>query len=212
MDRVAMLAATEADVPATAQCAAAAFAADPLMHFFFGGSPMGVPAASARFFELLMRARLALGMPALVARRNNAIVGVAMGYDAAPPDWPREHARAWEAFELEIPGVPERFAEYQRIAERFRPESPHYYLGVLGVDPALKGKGLGKALLNAFCARSSADAASTGVYLETASPESLAFYLRNGFVVAGEDALGPVRLCCLFRPDAACQAGAAAPT
>src|SRR5689334_17077530 len=116
MQGVDISAASAADVDATTTCAAAAFAADPLMHFFFGGSPMGVRAATIEFFTLLMRARLALGMPALVARRESAIVGVAMGYDAVPPEWPEAHARAWERFEAGIPGVAERFGAYEQIA------------------------------------------------------------------------------------------------
>ena len=107
---IALTPAKEADVPATIECAAAAFASDPLMHFFFGASPMGVRAASARFFELLMRARLALRAPAIVARQEGAIVGVAMGYDTTPCEWPEEHTRGWERFEAEVPGVAERFA------------------------------------------------------------------------------------------------------
>ena len=200
MQGVEIVAATEADVEATTRCAADAFAADPLMHYFFGASPMGVRAATIRFFTLLMRARLALGMPALVARRASGIVGIAMGYDAAPPDWPEEHVRDWERFEAEVPGVVERFAAYEQVAERHRPEAPHFYLGVLGVDPALKGQGLGRELVQAFCALSAADARSSGVYLETGSEASLAFYLRNGFVVRGQADLGGTPLWCVFAP------------
>lgn len=200
MQGVEISAAKEADVEATTRCAAAAFAADPLMHFFFGEAPMGLRAATVEFFTRLMRARLALGMPALVARRSSGIVGVAMGYDAAPPEWPEAHARGWEGFEAGIPGVVERFDAYEKAAERYRPEAPHYYLGVLGVDPSMKGKGLGRDLLQAFCALSAADAGSSGVYLETGSEASLAFYLRNGFVLRGEADLGGTPLWCVFAP------------
>jgi GNAT superfamily N-acetyltransferase len=201
MQGVSLSAASEADVAAATRCAASAFAADPLMHYFFGGSAMGVQAATIRFFTLLMRARLALGMPAIVARREGGVVGVAMGYDTAPPEWPEAYTREWERFEGELPGVEERFDAYGRVADRFRPETPHYYLGVLGVDPGLKGKGLGRTLLEAYCARSAGDARSSGVYLETGSAESLAFYLRNGFVVRGEEDLGGgTPLWCVFRP------------
>lgn len=189
MQGVEISASTEADVEATTRCAAAAFAADPLMHFFFGEAPMGLRAATVEFFTRLMRARLALGMPALVARRESAIVGVAMGYDAAPPEWPEAHARGWEGFDA-----------YEQVAERYRPLEPHYYLGVLGVDPALKGKGLGRELLQAFCERSAADSGSSGVYLETGSEASLAFYLSNGYVLQGEADLGGTRLWCVFAP------------
>jgi GNAT superfamily N-acetyltransferase len=190
----------EADVEAATACSAAAFAQDPLMHFFFAGSPVGVGAASARFFSLLMRARLALGMPTLVARRNDSVVGLVMGYDTSPPEWRDEHTREWEQFEAETPGVVNRFTSYERVADRFRPHSPHYYLGVIAVEPGLKGKGLGRDLLQAFCALSAGDERSSGVYLETGSEASLAFYLRNGFVVRGQEDLGGTPLWCVFAP------------
>ena len=192
--------ATHADVEAAAACAAAAFAQDRLMQFFFASSPRGARAASERFFSILMRARLALGMPALVAREGTSVVGIAMGYDTAPGDWREDHAREWSEFESEVPGVVERFAAYESAADRFRPGSPHYYLGVLAVLPRLKGQGLGKALLQAFCALSATDARSSGVYLETGSAESFAFYLRNGFFLRGLEDLGGTPLWCVFAP------------
>ena len=200
MSAVVLSPARPEDVEPAIACAAAAFAHDPLMRFFFSTSPSGVQAASARFFSILMRARLALGMPAVVARRGEEVVGLTMGYDSAPPEWPDEYDREWGAFEAGIPGVVERFDAYERVAERFRPEVPHYYLGVIGVDPVLKGTGLGKALLRQFCASSAADERSAGVYLETGSADSLAFYLRNGFELRGEDDLGGTPLWCVFRP------------
>jgi GNAT superfamily N-acetyltransferase len=200
IDEVVLERATPADVERATACAAAAFAQDPLMHFFFDTSPAGVGAASERFFSILMRARLALGMPAVVARTGSGIVGLTMGYDTAPPEWPGEFTREWEAFEAGIPGVAGRFEAYERVAGRFRPEVPHYYLGVIAVDPGLKGKGLGRRLLEDFCARSFRDEHSVGVYLETGSTDSLAFYLRNGFVLRGQEDLGGTPLWCVFAP------------
>jgi GNAT superfamily N-acetyltransferase len=200
--RIRIEGATFRDLDAATACSASAFAGDPLMQYFFAGSPIGVQAASARFFRLLMRVRLALGMPALVGRHGDSIVGFAMGYDTSPPEWPPELVAEWDAFEAAIPGVSERFAGYERIADRYRPERPHYYLGVIAADPGVQGRGVGKAMLGAFCDASDADPRSTGVYLETGSAASLAFYLRNGFLLRGEDSLGSGRLWCVFRPAA----------
>ncbi len=68
--------------------------------------------------------------------------------------------------------------------------------------PSAQGQGAGKALLEAFCRRSALDPLSAGVYLDTANPSSLEFYLRNGFVVRGEDDLEGTPLWCVFRSDA----------
>lgn len=188
-----------ADVKLATACAAEAFAADSLMHYFFSASPRGVQAATTDFFSLLMRVRLALNMPALVAREGGEIVGLVMGYGTDPPEWPEGLQREWEAFEAAIPGVVERFDAYEGIADAHRPESPHHYLGVIGVDPRVQGRGVGRALLEAFCTLAAADPRSHGVYLETGNPASLAFYLRNGFVLCGEGSLDSGRLWCVFR-------------
>ena len=56
--------ATPADVEAAAEALTAAFARDALVAYFFRTHPAGVGPASTRFFSLLLRLRLALGMPA----------------------------------------------------------------------------------------------------------------------------------------------------
>ena len=64
------------------------------------------------------------------------------------------------------------------------PKTPHVYVYVLGVDPPLKGKGFGGALLRH--ALELAHAAGVPAYLETAKPENLGFYRRFGFEVTSE--------------------------
>lgn len=139
-------------------------------------------------------------MPVLVARDAAGICGAAMGYDTAPPAWPQDLAQAWDRFEAYVPGLAERMAVYDAIAEKGKPAVPHYYLGVLGVDPARHGLGIGKQLLTAFCERADADPLSGGVYLETANPANVRFYERAGFVETGRGPMGSATLWCMFRP------------
>ena len=73
-------------------------------------------------------------------------------------------------------------AIYDEIATRFKPPAPHYYLGVIGIDPNLHGRGFGSQLLEAFCDLSAGDSLSDGVYLETAQASNVGFYERAGFV------------------------------
>ena len=192
-------AASPGDVAAACRCLADAFSGDPLMDYLFGTHPGGARLATEQFFALLLRMRMAVGMPALVMRDGGKPIAAAMGYDTRKPEWPAPFFREWARIETSAPGAMRRMDEYEKIADAFRPPRPHYYLGVIGVDPAHQGRGLGKALLEAFCARSAADARSCGVYLETASAPSLAFYVANGFEVRGEGRLGTAKLSCLFR-------------
>jgi ribosomal protein S18 acetylase RimI-like enzyme len=203
--------AVTADIPPAADCLATAFAQDPLTGYLFGAGPDHRERVT-RFFSLLMAARVALGMPALIARDAKGIAGAVMGYTTAPPAWPDDIAAAWDRFVADVPGLDARLARYDAIAERCKPTVPHYYLGVIGADPARQGQGIGTQLIRAFCARSAADPASSGVYLETANPANVHFYERAGFEVTGRDALGKATLWCLFHAHARNAAPVIVPT
>lgn len=195
-----VVAATAADADQAARCLSIAFAADPLINFFFEKSPQGVPRAAQTFFSVLLRARVAMGMPALIAKDRGELLGVAMGYSTERPDWPAPFNREWDVLEESTPGIVERFEIYEGISDSGLPSSPHYYLGVLGVDKAQQGRGVGRGLLDAFCRISADDPLSSGVYLETGNRANLAFYERNGFELRAEGALGTGSLWCLFHP------------
>lgn len=189
---------TPADIEATARCLTATFADDPVTGYFFQTVPEHRQACLARFFTLLLRARLALAMPVLAARDGDRIVGAAMGYDTARPEWPAALDAAWNEMEASVPGMAERTAHYGAVSAPGEPPVPHYYLGVIGTDPGWQGRGVGRALLAAFCERSASDPKSRGVYLETATPANLPFYARAGFVQTHRAALGAGTLWCLY--------------
>lgn len=62
-----------------------------------------------------------------------------------------------------------------------RPHEPHYYVQVIGVDPAHQGTGLGRALLSQLVSR--CDGCGWPLYLETANPRNLGFYEKLGFAL-----------------------------
>lgn len=69
-----------------------------------------------------------------------------------------------------------------RQMERRHPTEPHWYLAVLGIDPALQGRGLGPRLLTPVLDR--CDAERLPCWLESANPRNHGFYRRLGFEVA----------------------------
>ena len=78
-------------------------------------------------------------------------------------------------------GTVRRWGEvYHRLAQ-LHPAEPHWYLLLLGVDPAGQRQGVGSALLAAWLQQVDRDGASA--YLETDRRENLAFYRRAGFEV-----------------------------
>ncbi|OKH99336.1 acetyltransferase [Streptomyces sp. CB02923] len=85
------------------------------------------------------------------------------------------------------------FRDAVEAAAEHAPREPHWYLAVIGADPAAQGQGHGAALLRSGLAR--ADAAGLPVYLESSKPSNLPVYGHFGFTVLGEQQLpggGPV--------------------
>jgi ribosomal protein S18 acetylase RimI-like enzyme len=74
----------------------------------------------------------------------------------------------------------------------------HWHLGPVGVERDLQGKGIGSALLKAFCDRM--DSAGVLAYLETDKSENLRFYERFGFEAVAEDDVIGVRNWFMARP------------
>jgi ribosomal protein S18 acetylase RimI-like enzyme len=71
-----------------------------------------------------------------------------------------------------------------RAIERRHPKTPHWYLAVLGTDPAHQGEGVGSALIRHVLD----DPANSGeaAYLETETEANVSFYARYGFEVVDE--------------------------
>ena len=190
-------AASRSDIDEAVGCLATAFAQDPITGFLLQNS-QGYRERVTRFFSLLMRARIELEMPVFVARGAHGIDGATMGYSTVRSDWPAGLTEEWVHFEKAIPGLTDRMAIYDEVAGKFKPAAPHYYLGVIGTDPASQGSGIGTRLLKSFCEVSASDPLSSGVYLETAQATNLRFYERAGFAETGRGNLGDATLWCMY--------------
>ena len=68
------------------------------------------------------------------------------------------------------------------------PNEPHWYLSLIGVDPAHQGKGHGAALLNHALRQCDRDGALA--YLESSNPRNIPLYERHGFKAIGEIRVG----------------------
>ena len=79
------------------------------------------------------------------------------------------------------------FEVFDQMA-RYHPGEPHWYLPLIGVDPAHQGKGYGAALM--AHALQQCDSDHTPAYLESTNPRNISLYQRHGFEVIGRIQVG----------------------
>lgn len=87
--------------------------------------------------------------------------------------------------------APEVLEDMQEVFEqmsRYHPPQPHWYLPLIGVDPACQGRGLGAALMRHAIRRCDAD--GVAAYLESSNPRNISLYERHGFVALGTIQVG----------------------
>lgn len=154
-----------------------AFAADPPSRWLFPGH-----ADYQRHFPTFARA---LGGAALAHGSAYSIddaAGVALWL---PPDVGPDEAALGHLVEHHVaPAKQETMAAVVEAMGRYHPETPHWYLPFIAVDPARQGEGLGAALLRATLARCDAD--GLPAYLESTNPRNRPLYERHGFEAIGE--------------------------
>jgi ribosomal protein S18 acetylase RimI-like enzyme len=124
------------------------------------------------------------------AVRGSCIVGV---WAMAAPGSCARHKLPAEF--LTMPTTIGSFGDLTRIqhwlatwAEHDLPQR-HWHVGPVGVEPGLQGLGVGRAMMDVFCARM--DAAAEIAFLETDKLENVRFYGAGGFEVVDQiDLLG----------------------
>ena len=172
------------DVPALARVLGRAFQDDPVMMWMQPDNTRRA-AALAGFFGALTRYHYLAGAAVEVALSDSG-VGAAALWD--PPGKgepsPREQIAMLPAVIRAFRG---RLGEGRALTEQMKavhPEEPHWYLGIIGSDPASRGGGFGHALMTSRLDR--CDAAGAPAYLESSNPDNIPYYNRFGFDVTGE--------------------------
>jgi len=178
----------EAEYPAAAALAAAAFREDP-------GFAHILPDDAERrhrlpsIFEALLRVDAAAGGRVVGAFDEGALVGVSSTLRAgvenpAIPDWIKHlPTLAWL---VRKPAASLRALSLIHAVEERR-TSASDYLHLLAVHPATQGRGIGAALIN-----ETIKSARHSIYLETFTESNLAWYEARGFKLLME-VISPVR-------------------
>lgn len=193
--------ATASDVRAIANCFAESFEGEPVNSYVFGKAETSKAQLLFDMSDLMVRAKLELAMPVLVAKNKGAIVGALAGDDASGRDWLPEYEAKWDQFEGSHAGVAQRFAEYFAISDAYKPRQPHFKINMVGVGIQHQRQGYGRALVEHLCQLSNGDQSSTGVFLETGTVANMEFYEHLGFELLGGGALdASTNVWCMFRP------------
>jgi len=158
---------------------ARAFHDDPVNRWMFPDDKRR-RSGSERYFALRLRQLIGQGE----IYTTNDIVGAALW--ARPTSW-RLGLRKHLQFGTLIPVLGPRFPRSLRglsLVQRHHPDNPHYYLAVLGTDPAHQKMGIGSALMAPVL--QSCDASGVPAYLENSNEHNTTFYTKHGFRVTAE--------------------------
>ena len=174
--------ATAADLPALGRALAAAFDDDPFWEWLTPDRTRYRRAAPA-FFERDAALRMAAPGEVLV---DDQLRGAAIW--CAPAAW---RSSAADAARIAVPSLrlfgtrTVHGVKAMRALERApTPHPHHWYLSVLGTDPAHQGHGVGSALIRAVTDR--CDEQGLPAYLESSKESNVPFYARHGFEVVEE--------------------------
>ena len=173
----------ESRVDEASHVLARAFYDDPLQTYVFP-DPAQRAALSPAHFAPLIRYGLLAGD---VWTTPGVVAGVSIW-------WPPEHiTMSDEALERSgfnaLPDTigQDAFERFMNMLDHIEPfhrrdmPRPHWYAMVIGVDPSMKGQGVGSRLVAKTLQQ--ADANGVPCYLETCQPSNVAFYQKNGFDV-----------------------------
>lgn len=174
--------AADGEREAVVQALALAFEDDPVMAYLF-------PDAATRRRRLAGFYRVVVPMLERqgVVHTSDGIHGAAVWQ--APRAWdarPGWLEGAWLGIRmlLALRGSAERAQILNDLVRLEHIREPHWYLALLGTEPAQQGRGLGSALIAPMLAR--CDDEGTLAYLESSKRENLPFYERHGFAVVRE--------------------------
>ena len=169
-----------AEFASLCECLSRAFEDDPVSVFLF-------PNSRSRRRRLMSFYRMVLPLLA--------------GHGAVYTDPELRGAAAWQAPSPPKPGrvaeligslamlstlrtASPRALQLARVVARSHPRKPHWYLGILGTNPADQGSGIGSSLMAPVLER--CDAEGLPAYLESSKRENIPFYQRHGFQLTGE--------------------------
>lgn len=102
-----------------------------------------------------------------------------------PPGVQPDQDTMMELMQTSVPEQrhPEMNAFFEQMGQH-HPTMPHWYLPMIGVDPAKQNQGIGSKLMKQALKRCDQD--RLPAYLESSNPRNISLYERHGFKIAGK--------------------------
>lgn len=185
MSTAQVAAAGPADIAALSHALGRAFFDDPVMTWMLPDPRARRRKLHKLFAALTRHHHLARGGVEVATAGSPDICAAAL-WDP-PGQWRHttvEELRAAPSMLLAFGTALRRGMQVSDLMKQHHPEEPHWYLAVIGSDPAVRGAGLGHALMSSRLDRCDAEAAPA--YLESSNPDNIGYYQRFGFEVTGE--------------------------
>lgn len=177
--------ADKADIAELSRTLGRAFDDDPVMQWMWPKQRARAAGLPRLFASITRHHHLARGGVEVAMSADGAIAGAAL-WDP-PNGWQQSRLADLLTMPSMIRAFGTRVAVGGEVAEtmkRHHPAEPHWYLAVIGTDPAVRGTGLGHALMRSRLER--CDAEHAPAYLESSKPENVPYYERFGFEVTKE--------------------------
>jgi len=172
--------ATAADKAAATAVLTLAFSGDPAARWTWP-DPKSYLGAFPRFVEAFGGAAFHKGSAHYVPG-----AGVALWL---PPDVDSDEAAMMELMRTTAdPATASDGPQVMQQMMSYHPREPHWYLPLLGVDPARQGQGLGARLLEH--ANDVFDRDGVVAYLESSNTRNIGLYQRHGFEILGTVQVG----------------------
>jgi ribosomal protein S18 acetylase RimI-like enzyme len=181
MDMPVVRSATEGERRAVIDVVTLAFAADPLTRWAIP-NPADYLAAMPTIVDAFGGNGLTHGTTFLI----DGYPGAAMWL---PPGVAPDVDRMMLIIDRYVHGqVKEEFLGVFEQMGAYHPHETHWYLPLIGVDPAKQGRGYGAALMRHAAQRFDRD--GVVAYLESSNPRNISLYERHGFEVLGTIRVG----------------------
>ena len=154
-----------------------AFSADPMARWSFPD-----PAKYLKVFSSLANAFGGSAFKAKTAYITDGFTGAALWL---PPGAASDEESLKQLFEENAgDDIKEQMKVIFEQMDKYHPTEPHWYLPMIGVDPAHQGAGVGSALMKQGL--KAVDRDGVIAYLESSNPRNISLYQRYGFEVTGE--------------------------